>query len=135
PTTAIDRAPARPAAGPWRARGHLVICRPSAFQLPQEIGHLDGGQRRVGTLVPMLAAGTFRSLLHVVAGEHAEYHRQAGVAGCIGYAAGTFARHVVEMRRAAADDRAEGDHGVIVAALAEFAGSERYLEGAGDPHD
>ena len=58
-------------------------------------------------------AGAVERLGVVVAGEHAEADRRAGVERDPGQAVGGGGADVVEVRRAAADDDAERDHGVV----------------------
>ena len=75
----------------------------------------------------MGAAGAVGRLFQGVAGEHAEDHRYAGIAGRFGHTARTFAGHIIEMRRATADDGAQGDDGFVVAGLGKLAGSKRRI--------
>ena len=82
-------------------------------------------------LVP--ARSTACSMVSVVSTPKIDRH--AGVEADLGDALGDLAGHVVEVRRAAADDGAQADHGVVLAALGQALGDQRHLERARYPGD
>src|SRR5580693_7584062 len=59
-------------------------------------------------------AASVTSRLYRVTGEHAVAHRGAGVEGHPGQARSNRVADLLEMRGAAADDRAQAGHGVMV---------------------
>ena len=69
----------------------------------------------------------------VVAGEHPEADRHAGVARDPGQPVGGRLADVLEVRRAAADDHPEGDHGVVARSASRRA-TTRQLERSRHPH-
>src|SRR3546814_11020657 len=72
---------------------------------------------RTDTLCPYTtlfrSAGAVARLIDVVAGQHSEPDRSAGVDRGTRQAVGRGLAHVLEVGRATTDDDAEGDHGVV----------------------
>src|SRR5678815_6152166 len=88
-----------------RERARVSVLR-RAIDLIEEVGHLEGGERRIPALVAMLTAGARFGLRHGVTRQDAERDRDVEVSAREREAPRRFARHVVEVRRIAADHRA-----------------------------
>src|SRR5881275_2792552 len=101
--------------------------------LAQQQRRLDRSHRGLLSLVLARSgeSAPLERLLLVVAGEHAEPYRDTGVQSDAGETVRDRATDVFEVRRAAADDDAESDHGVV-ALLRQRLRRDRQLEGAGD---
>src|SRR5574337_821472 len=87
----------------------------SMRQLLEQIGHLQGGLRRIRALVASCAASPRLRLFQRVASEHAKADRHMGIQHHPHDAAGAFSGHIIEMRRLAANHRAERDDGPVAA--------------------
>ncbi len=98
-----------------------------------EAGHLDGDGG--GLLADVVAAGlrlaAGQRLVEVLGGQHAEHDGPAGVEADAHDPGRGLAGDVLEVRRLAADDAAEADHGVVVGG--QGLGGERDLERARHP--
>src|SRR6478672_12479853 len=68
----------------------------------EQVGHLQGGERRVPALVAVRATGACQRLLVVVARQDAEPDRRVELRAGAGEPARRFAGDVVEVRRVAA---------------------------------
>src|ERR687885_1196447 len=90
-----------------------------------------GGLR---ALVPLAAARTLLRLRAVVAREDAEGHRDARLEARELEPARRLGGDVLEVRRVAADDAAERDHGRVAPSLREGHRSEWKLERSGHGH-
>src|SRR4051795_8573471 len=97
----------------------------------QQQRRLDRGHRCLLSFVLARSgdAAPVESLLLVVAREHAEPYRDAGVERDAGETVRDRAAHVFEVWRAATDDDAERDHRVV-ALLSQRLRRDRQLEGA-----
>src|SRR4051812_36819326 len=97
----------------------------------QQQRRLDRGHRCLLSFVLARSgdSATVESLLLVVAREHAEPYRDAGVERDAGEAIGDRATHVFEVWRTSTDDHAERDHRVV-ALLSQRLRRDRQLEGA-----
>ena len=82
-------------------------------QSPEKVGHLDGGQRGVGAFIAALCARAVDRLLDSVGGQHTEDNRNAGLQRDLADAAGRLAGNIIEVRRVAANDGAQGDNRVM----------------------
>src|SRR6476646_2102845 len=91
-----------------RERARVSVLR-RAIDLIEEIGHLERGERRVPALVSVLTASARFGLRHRVARQDAEGDRDVEVRAGQGETPRRFARHVVEVRRIAANHRAYRD--------------------------
>ncbi len=99
-------------------------------ELGEDVSHLESGPHGVRSAVDPLLG-----LLARVHGQDAERDRHAGLERSELEAARRLARHVVEVRRLAADHAAERDHAGVAAGLRERHRGERELERAGNRHD
>src|SRR5579885_3016719 len=114
---------------PLRAERAISAARLGASREARgERRHLESGEHRLPALVAIAARRTLERRLRRVDGQHAEGDRHAGLEACVGEAACALAGDIVEVRRVPADDAAEGDDGVVAAALAELARREGQLE-------
>src|SRR5690606_38924042 len=100
-------------------RGYCTLCDayvfwPGGVKSRLEIQHLNRRQRRLFSLVPMLAAGAVFGLLDVVGGEHAEDHRFARDQVCLGDAVGYGLADIIEVRCLALDHTSEANDGVDI---------------------
>src|ERR1700753_851641 len=116
----------------WSAASRPLLRAPTLSEpRPGELGgesdHLDGRDRGLGPLVPRLRPRAVHRLLECVRGQDAERNRGAALHRHLEDALGDGARDVVEVRRAAADDRAEGDDGVEALARRETSAHRRKL--------
>src|SRR3989344_210909 len=121
----------------WRALWRLPFftASPLHAQLLKQIHHLDDGERRVGTLVAGLGAGTFDRLLDRVHGEHAEPDRKVVLHADLGHATAALAGDVFKVRRLATDDTAKRNERVVFLALGHGLEHQRHLERALYAHD
>src|SRR3954447_26047475 len=103
--------------------------------LAQQQRRLDRSHRGLLSLVLARSgeSAAVERLLLVVAGEHAEPYRDAGVQGDTGEPVGGRLADVVEVRRPPADDDTEGDDRVV-SLLRERLHGHRELERPGDAH-
>src|SRR5262249_32703753 len=107
----------------------------TAAHFAQQQCRLDRGHR---SLTPLVLAGAVEPtaverLLLGVAGQDPEPYRHGGVEGDAGEAVRHRATHVVEVRSATADHRAQRDDRVVPL-LREHLRGQRQLEGAGYPY-
>ena len=96
---------------------------------------LDGRLGGVPPLVPGLGAGPLDGLLDGVRCQHTEPDGHAVLAarGC--NALDALASHVIEVRRAAANDGAQRDDAIGATTGSHFFYSQRHFEGTGHAHD
>src|SRR5690606_17398994 len=111
--------------------------RGSAGDVREPREHFGGGERRRGRLVPLVLhgagkAGPIPCLLVGVAGQESESDGDAVVEGHPIQPVGRRGADVVEVRGAAANHDAEGDHGLVAAG--EAVRDHGQLEGAGHAH-
>src|SRR4051794_21419236 len=92
-------------------------------ELGEDVGHLERGASRLGALVEPLAR-----LLLGVGGQHAERDRNARLQARELEPARRLARDELEVRRLAADDRAESDDARVAARLRQRHRGQRQLE-------
>ena len=105
------------------------------LNLPDEVGHLDGGHGGLEAFVAGLQPGAVDGLFQVLDGQDAEGNRDAGFERGGGDALGGLGGNVFEVRRLAANDRAEAQHRVILSRLGEMLRGDRDLKRAGNPGD
>ena len=117
-----------------RLAGRFVARALLALNGRQQFDHLERGLHGFSALVHARERGTLLGLRLVLGGEHAEDHRHTGREARVHEAARALARHVIEMRRVAADHAAQRDHRVVLAAGGELERRQRQLEGAGRAH-
>ena len=97
-------------------------------QATEQARHLDGSERRLGSLVSLVTPCPGERLVHVVTGQHTASDRNTRVSHHLAYAVGHAAAHVFEVRRAAANHRSESNHRVVTVADRQRAHCLRNLE-------
>ena len=117
------------------AHSTVVAAGSAHLDLTQHGNHFNRGQRRIGTLVTGLGAGTFDRLFYRIDRENTENHWHAAIRGHGGKTARAGASHVIEMRCCAADNRTERDHRIALAAQRELARDDRQFERTGHFND
>src|SRR5699024_6952125 len=133
-----SRTPCPRQSGSARGTGHGLFLRPhqllhsssplrrpimplpepsSTTQSPKNHRRLQGRKRRLGTLVLRAArkSGTVTRLFQGVTGEYTIAHGGGLAQGHFREAMGDRLAHVVEVWCSSANDRTQGDHGVVVA--------------------
>ncbi len=78
--------------------------------LLQQVNHLDRRQSGIVPLVANFAAGAVECLIHGLAGDDSERHRDAGFASDAHDAGRDLAVDVLMMTRRALDDSSQADH-------------------------
>src|ERR1700734_4015335 len=107
----------------------------SSIEAPQEVRHLERRERSVRTLVARLAARAIDRLLDGVGGQYAEADGHARFERDARESGSTLAGDIIEMRRLAANDRTEGDQGLVAPRLRQLARDDRNVEGARHAYD
>ena len=97
--------------------------------------HFDRGHRGVEAFVAGRAARASLGLFPIVGGENAEDDRHAGIEPSLLQSARRFSGHVIEVRRVAANHRAQRDDGVKAAALGQLFCREGQLKSSGNVED
>src|ERR1044072_7513558 len=103
-------------------------------ELALDADHLDHREQRFVALVRVLCAGALQRLLYVVGGENAEADGNFVIAHRGADAAGHRIADVIEMRRVAANHRAQTDKAVIFSTAGQTVGDQRNFESAWNPH-
>src|SRR5678815_3838912 len=91
----------------------------SFLDAQEELSHLDRGEGGLRPLVTERPACALDRLLQRVDRKHAEADRHSGIRHDPCESGRALSRNVVEVRRIAANDRAECDDGIVTAAIVE----------------
>src|SRR5690606_1959815 len=125
----------RRSSGPSKPSSLIVTSIPLSLQLPQQIGHLDGGDGCLPSLVSRFGPGPLDRLFDGIHGDHSEDDRHAVFEGGAGHPLGHFTGHVVKMGRRPPNHRPQGNHRVVAAGRGHPVGHERNFKGSRNPRD
>lgn len=99
-----------------------------------QVGHFERNQCRLGPLVPVFSTRAVDGLFQCIGSDNAVRDRHPGLEGGLGDTFGGFARDIVKVRRLAANDAAEANHGREPLGFSQSARDQRNLPSAGDAH-
>ena len=123
---------------PYNKRSALGITEsafPYLLKLRQQVCQLESRDRCICALVAGLGACALDGLLDVLSGNHTERYRYAGLQIDLCDALGGLVAHEVVVTGRAADNRAEADNCIILAALRQLLCRKRNLKCTRNPYE
>ena len=105
------------------------------IDVSEKIGHFDRGKRRISAFVADFYAGAVDGLIDGIGRYNAVCDGNIRLKRDLGNALCAFGGNVIEMRRFAADKRAQANDGVIFILRSDFLSGHGNFEASGNPED